>query len=62
MSDLFIFLPLLTLVIVIAIIVFLINKFAKKKNKSTGRIVGTILLLYVTCMLIMGVITYFKGP
>ncbi|KQL38946.1 hypothetical protein AN960_11635 [Bacillus sp. FJAT-25509] len=62
MSDLFIFLPLLTLIIVIAIIVFLINKLAKKKNKSAGRILGTIFLLYVTCILIMGVITYFKGP
>ncbi|ODG92912.1 MULTISPECIES: hypothetical protein [Bacillaceae] len=62
MSDLFIFLPLFILIIVIAIIVFLINKFAKKKNKSTGRIVVTILLLYVTLNLIMGVITYFKGP
>lgn len=48
MSDLFIFLPLLILIIVIAIIVFLINKFANKKNKSTGRIVGTILLIFVT--------------
>ena len=62
MSDLFIFLPLWILIIVIAIIVFLINKFVKEKNKSTGRIVGTILLIYITFNLIIGVITYFKRP
>ncbi|WP_088011649.1 hypothetical protein [Gottfriedia acidiceleris] len=55
-------LPLLNIVFFMALIIYIILKVGKKNNNKLMRVLGKFLIFYVSLILIIGIVTYFKNP
>jgi len=52
-------LPLLNMAFFMTLVIYIILKVGKKNNKKIMRIIGTILIFYVSLIILMGIVTYF---
>ncbi|GGI13859.1 hypothetical protein GCM10007380_20020 [Gottfriedia solisilvae] len=55
-------LPILNMLFFMALIIYIILKVGKKNNNKLMRILGKFLIIYVSFIIIIGVVTYFKNP
>jgi len=55
-------LPILNMVFFMALIIYIILKVGKKNTNKLMRVLSKFLILYVSFIIIIGIVTYFKNP